>query len=150
MNAAWRAWVETNLKRKCNRFDMLRQMTTDGVPPDEAEAALQLPSMPLRPHSFALSNAQIRLFCLKRFLTPEQCGELCFLIAQKRRPSTVADGGRPGDRTSTTCDMYLGQHRIVDEVDARICARSPGLRTFVRVAGWSGSLRALPRSSNPT
>lgn len=133
MNADWQHWVTENLERKCNRFDMLRQMTTEGIPPAEAEQALGLPSMPRLPHSLSLQNDQIRLFSISRFLTPEQCGELCFVIAQKRRPSEVAEGGKEGDRTSTTCDMYLGQHDIVDEVDALICQRMGFLPTECEV-----------------
>ena len=122
MNADWTAWVAHNLKRGCNRFDMLREITKDGqVEICVAEAALGLPSMPRPPHALSLINENIRLFVLRRFLEPAQCRALCGVIQEKRSPSEVCQGGAPGDRTSTTCHMRLHQHTIVDEVDALIC-----------------------------
>ena len=129
----WTAWVATNLQRGCNRFDMLRQMTDNGLDARAAEAALGLPSMPQPPHALSMDNDQIRLCVLPRFLTPAQCQALCNVIQNKRRPSKVAAGGKPGDRTSTTCDMFLQQHAIVDEVDALICARMGFLNTECEV-----------------
>ena len=129
MDADWEAWVATNLRRGCNRFDMLRDMTSEGLDAQEAEAALGLPSMPKPPHSLSVQNDHIRLFALPRFLTPAQCQALCDIIQKKRRPSEVVKGGEPNVRTSTTCDMYLKQHAIVDEVDALICDRMGFLNT---------------------
>ena len=124
MNSDWTAWVAHNLERGCNRFDMLRQMTQDGrVEIRAAEAALGLPAMPRPPHALSLNNDKIRLFVLRRFLTPAQCRALCGVIQENRSPSEVSQGGAPGDRTSTTCHMRLRQHAIVDEVDALICQR---------------------------
>lgn len=123
MNTDWRNWITTNRERGCNRFDMLREMTSKKIPPEEAERALEIPRMPRAPHSFSVSNAMIRMYGIRHFLTPAQCEELCFVIEQKRRPSEVAAGGKKSDRTSTTCDMLLGKHDVVDEVDALICAR---------------------------
>ena len=129
MDDSWRAWIAVNTKRGCNRFDMLRTMTAQGIDAREAEAALSLPSMPKPPHAFSMQTDKIRLFSIHHFLTPAQCTALCGVIAQNRRPSNLAKGGKEGDRTSTTCDMFLGQHAIVDEVDALICARMGFLNT---------------------
>ena len=133
MDAQWTAWVATNLARGCNRFDMLRDMTAKGVDARAAEAALGLPSMPKPPHFLSINTDQIRLFVLPRFLAPAQCQALCDVIQQKRRPSEVTKGGQPGARTSTTCDMFLRQHAIVDQVDALICARMGFLNTECEV-----------------
>jgi len=51
-------------------------------------------------------SSRLELYVLRRFLSAEDCGNLCQLIAQDRRPSTIADANGDGYfRTSQTCDL---------------------------------------------
>jgi prolyl 4-hydroxylase len=51
-------------------------------------------------------SSRLELFVLRRFLSEDKCGELCQLITQDRRPSTIADANGDGYfRTSQTCDL---------------------------------------------
>ena len=51
-------------------------------------------------------SSKLELLILRQFLTPDECQQLCELIAANRRPSTIADTNGDGYfRTSETCDL---------------------------------------------
>lgn len=51
-------------------------------------------------------SSRLELFVLRSFLSAEECQDLCQLIAQDQRPSTIADANGDGYfRTSQTCDL---------------------------------------------
>jgi len=67
-------------------------------------------------------GSSLVLFIGRGFLDAGTCAELCALIDQRRRPSTIADDlGIAGFRTSETCDLdpELG---VVADVRARLSA----------------------------
>ncbi len=65
-------------------------------------------------------NPSLELFVRRGFLDPEACAELCSLIDDQRRPSTLADDqGIERFRTSETCDLDPA-HPLVARVQQQL------------------------------
>ena len=65
-------------------------------------------------------NPSLELFIRRGFLDPEACAELCSLIDDQRRPSTLADDqGIERFRTSETCDLDPA-HPLVARVQQQL------------------------------
>lgn len=73
------------------------------VSTERESSAAQLLSVPGMQR---VPSAQLALFQLRAFLSPDLCAQLTALIDRDRRPSTIADAnGDAAFRTSETCDL---------------------------------------------
>jgi prolyl 4-hydroxylase len=86
-----------------------------GVAADAIAARLQT-----RPGIQRVPTAQLELFILRDFLDAAACAELCSLVDDRRRPSTIADDqGIAQFRTSETCDLDP-HHPLIAQIQSRL------------------------------
>lgn len=74
-------------------------------------------------------SSKIQLYTIDNFLSEEKCTDIRNLFQEHLRPSTVTRP-HPTDpyyRTSSTCDLSLLKHQLVDQLDEKIC-RTLGIR----------------------
>lgn len=69
------------------------------------------------------TDDKLELFKIDNFLNPHECIELVSIIRDNLRESTTTNesGDFKDYRTSKTCDLSLINHRLVNDIDRRIC-----------------------------
>ncbi len=139
LDADWRQWVAHNLERGCAREELCRILVENGFDAETAAVATGLKAPPVvvptqppgteagrveLPLATRYPTDRLELFVMPDFLSEQECIDLTLLVNGRLRASTTTndEGEYAGYRTSTTCDLSLIDHPLVQEIDRRICA----------------------------
>ena len=135
----WLDWTLENIKRGCNRSELLDILLKEGFEPHLCKIALgyelsideiqnyQTKEF-LNPKNFAISADQIidisaEIYEIDGFLNNDECDLLVKKIKSKLRPSTIATSGiyDHSFRTSSTCDLGNLEDLFMQDIDRRLC-----------------------------
>ena len=128
LNEGWKQWIDINLKRGCEKNDLLHSMIVSGVKESVAKQALSISSdiitypydkLPstnlLEKNVIVFGNDETKIYVMNNFLNPAQCHTLQYLSTQKLRPSTTTTNEKYY-RTSYTHD-FDSSHPVYAEID---------------------------------
>ena len=141
----WQQWIDENIARGCDRYQMAAIMRrhgfdpaevaaalgirADAAPPDEAaEAQRQERQQPLAAsfyqHARRIDTDKAEVYLLENFLGTRECEQVIHRIHQNLRPSAITNPAETDQyfRTSQTCDLGLHADEFIKQVDARIAA----------------------------
>lgn len=133
LDQGWKQWLDENLKRGCEKKDLLHHMVIAGIKEATARDVLRIgidefklypySKIPtdqlLAPNVTVLGSKDTRVYMLDGFLSKETCDTLMRLSQTKLKPSTTTTQVK-NFRTSQT-HHFDGSHPVYQEVDDKIC-----------------------------
>ncbi|HVY79799.1 MAG TPA: 2OG-Fe(II) oxygenase [Steroidobacteraceae bacterium] len=144
LDASWKAWLQENLARGCDRPELVQILLTNGFSLSSIKQnmgdAFPLdtpPQDPLQPPRLVrhpppklqkVPTDALDIYTLDDFLSANECDRLVALINHHLRPSTVTiEGTDQSFRISQTCDLSLLRSPTAARCDEKIC-RTLGIR----------------------
>ena len=155
LDDSWTGWLNENLRRGCNPEELLDillrnafdvasiksamgthypmhsplALAAEGREADPVDLDTIANPRLVRPESGAVrfETDRMQLYTIDRFLDDATCNELCLVIEESLRPSTVTLVSDAGYRTSRTSDLGLLDSPMVASLDRKI-ARALGIR----------------------
>ena len=144
LDVSWKAWLQENIERGCNRSELVEILRTHGFslssirwnmgeafPVDTPKQDPRQPPRLVRqmpPKLRKVQTDELDIYTLDDFLSGTECDQLVALINPELRPSTVTlDATDKLFRTSQTCDLSLLRSPAASGCDEKI-AKTLGIR----------------------